>query len=90
MSYTRSEVSNSATPKRISAGSLWATSNADFQAGSLKGASGEYRNQQHLLDLLPPAPEGFSWRLKAYRNRSKSDHSPEWDICFELEASQRD
>ena len=90
MLYATSEVSNSATPKRISAGSLWATSNKDFWAGALRPAKGEYRNQQLLLDTLPPAPEGYSWRLKAYRNRSKSEHAPVLDICFELEANQRD
>lgn len=89
MSYTSSEVSDSAPKTRISAGSVWSTSNPDFQAGSLRPASGEYRNQQTLLELLPAAPEGYSWRLKAYRNRSKAEHAPEWDICFELEANQR-
>lgn len=72
-------------PKRLSCGSLWSTKNPGFLAGNLRPASGQYLNQQAILDLLPPAPEGQAWRLKAYANQSQSESSPDWDVVLELE-----
>ncbi len=90
MTYTRTRrapaaAAAPAASKRLSCGSLWATSNPDFFAGNLREASGRYLNQQPLLDLLPEPPEGHCWRLKAYANRSDSPSAPAWDIALELE-----
>ena len=89
MTVTRRPSTNQTAPaketQRISAGSLWATTNPSFLAGNLRPAQGQYANQQALLECLPPAPEGYAWRIKMYANRSQSEHAPAWDVVFELE-----
>lgn len=52
--------------RRVRLGSVWETSNADFMAGGLKPANGQYLNSQWLLDQLGEPSPGMAWRIKVF------------------------
>lgn len=88
---TKTTTSNATKAKeenmRVSLGTLFETKNPMFYSGPIVGSDGRYANQQQLLDLLPEAPTGCAWRIKAFVKETKKGDVT--DIVAECEPLQR-
>ena len=58
--------------RRVSLGTAWETPNDNFFAGTLQGASAEYKNQDELLGLIGAPAEGHQWRIKLFVRELKN------------------
>lgn len=73
---------------RVSLGTLFETKNENFHSGPIAPSDGRYANQADFLEMLPEAPTGFAWRLKAFTKETRSG-ALVTDVVAECEPLQR-